>query len=97
MKGKIKTIKMLIGMLKEKNTGIFICEGKKETMIYSRGNDLIMTNLLGKAIDEDQKTGRFLILGVLANIFHNGKVPYLTDEGLDKLQKTALNSKEEQD
>ena len=66
-------------------------------LMCSRGNDQIMTNLLRNAIDEDQKTGRFLILGVLANIFHNGKVPYLTDEGLDKLQKTALNSKEEQD
>lgn len=29
MKGKIKTIKMLIGMLRKKNTGIFICKGKK--------------------------------------------------------------------
>lgn len=95
MKGKIKTIKMLIGMLKEKNTGIFICKGKKETVICLRGNDQIMTNLLVNAIDEDQKTGRFLIRGVLANIFNNGKVPYLTDEGLDKLQKIALNSKEE--
>lgn len=97
MKGKIKTIKMLIGMLKKKNTGIFICKGKKETLIFSCGNEQNMTNLLGSAIDEDEATGRFLILGVLANIFKNGKVPYLNDEGLEKLQKIALNSKEEQE
>lgn len=97
MKGKIKTIKMLIGMLKKKNTGIFICMGKKETLIFSCGNVQNMTNLLGKAIDEDEEAGRFLILGVLANIFSNGKVPYLSDEGLERLQEIALNSKKEQE
>lgn len=97
MKGKFKAIKMLIGMLKKKNTGIFICKGKEETLIFSCGNDQNMINLLGNAIDEDQAAGRFLILGVLANIFSNGKVPYLKDEGLEKLQKIALNSKEEKE
>ncbi len=97
MKEKIKTIKMLIGMLKEKNTGIFICKGKEGTQILTYGNVRNMTNLLGEAIDKDEAAGRYLILGALANIFSKGKVPYLNDEGLEKLQKIALNSKEEQE
>lgn len=97
MKGKIKTIKMLIGMLKEKNTGIFICKGKKETLILSYGNVRNMTNLLGEAIDKDEAAGRYLILGALANIINNEKVPYLNNKGLEILQEIALNSKKEQE
>lgn len=97
MKEKFKVIKMLIGMLKKKNTGIFICMGKKETLILSCGKGQDIINMLENAINEDQTTGRFLNIGVLANIIHNGEVPYLNDEGLEKLQKIVLNIKEEQE
>lgn len=80
MKGKFKAIKMLIGMLKKKNQGIFICKGKKETLQFANGNIRELIFLINTCSEIDKQFGDMLTTEVLCDIIAKGEAPAILNE-----------------
>lgn len=98
MKGKFKAIKMLIGMLKKKNTGIFICMGKEETLRFANGDIKELESLIHAGIVIDKQLENMLTIAVLCNILAKGEAPAcLNEKGRRKLIEILSEDNMKQD
>lgn len=87
MKEKIKVIRMVCGMLRKKNTGIILCRGSKNGLLYANGEGKDIAVEITKVMGKDKRIRDVFASGVLVHILAEGSVPVLNESGLLNLKK----------
>ena len=87
MKEKIKVIRMVCGMLREKNTGIILCRDSKNSLFRANGEGKDIAVEIAKVMGKDKNIREVFASGVLVHILADGSVPALNESGLLDLKK----------
>ena len=87
MKEKIKVIRMVCGMLREKNTGIILCRDSEKNLLYANGKSKDIAVEIAKVMGENKDIREVFASGVLVHILAEGSVPALNESGLLDLKK----------
>ncbi len=88
MKEKIKVIRMICGMLREKSTGIILCKESKEYPILVRGDGINISKDIALYMRKNENIRDILAGGVLAYIIARQSIPeFLNESGLAELRK----------
>ena len=87
MKEKIQIIRMVCGLLRNKNTGIILCRDSKKRSVLCLGQGRDIAVEIAKVMGKDKSIREVFASGVLVHIIAEGSVPALNKSGLLNLKK----------